>query len=352
MKKVLYISNIEVPYRVRFLNELAKECDLTVLYERKRSSNREKNWAKSTEGLYRTKYLRGIKIGGEYCFSFGILKEIFSKYDCIIIGCYSSVVQMMAILALRMFRKPYCLNLDGEPFVEQTGMKSKLKRFFLRGAEKYVVAGRRAAQSVKKIVGEKEVIPYHFSSLTKAEIQEHIHAEVNRSNGSTLVIGQYFDYKGMDIALQAAQMDPSHHYKFVGMGVRTGLFEEDFQIPENVQIIPFLQKEALEAEYRSCSMLVLPSRRECWGLVVNEAASFGTPIVSTWGSGAAVEFLAEDYPQFLAAPADARDLLRCIDLCRGSDKLAEYSTFLRNKSQEYHIEQNVQAHLSAINDRC
>jgi glycosyltransferase involved in cell wall biosynthesis len=351
MKKVLYISNIEVPYRVRFLNELAKQCDLTVLYERKRSSNREKNWAKSTEGLYRTKYLRGIKIGGEYCFSFGILKEIFSKYDCIIIGCYSSVVQMMATLTMRLFRKKYCINLDGEPFLEEDCGKTKLKRFFLRGADKYLVAGHKAAESVRKIAGEKEIIPYHFSSLSKDEIQAHVQAEVNRTNDTALVIGQYFDYKGMDIALKAAEMDPEQSYKFVGMGVRTSLFEKDFQIPQNVQIVPFLQKEELEQEYRNCSMLVLPSRRECWGLVVNEAASFGMPIVSTWGSGAAREFLADAYPQFLATPEDPADLLRCIQLCRSSDQLAEYSAFLRKKSLEYHIEQNVQAHIAAIADR-
>ena len=44
-KKILYISNIEVPYRVSFFNEFAKHCDLTVLYERKKSDNRDENWA-------------------------------------------------------------------------------------------------------------------------------------------------------------------------------------------------------------------------------------------------------------------------------------------------------------------
>lgn len=350
MKKVLYISNIEVPYRVRFLNELAKHCDLTVLYERRRSSNREKSWAKSTEGLYRTKYLRGIKIGGEYCFSFGILKEIFSQYDCIIVGCYSSVVQMMATLTMRLFRKPYMINLDGEPFLEGNEAKTKLKRFFLQGAEKYLVAGDKAAESVRKIAGKKEIFPYYFSSLSMDEIQSHGQAEVDRSTDMTLVIGQYFDYKGMDIALKAAQMDPQHRYKFVGMGVRTSLFVQDFQIPDNVEIIPFLQKEDLEAEYRKCSMMVLPSRRECWGLVINEAASYGMPIVATWGSGAAREFLADAYPQYLAKPEDPEDLLRCINLCRSSDKLEEYSSFLRDKSRQYHIEQNVRAHLAAFED--
>ena len=350
MKKVLYISNIEVPYRVRFLNQLSKECDLTVLYERKRSSNREKNWAKSAECEYRTKYLRGIKLGGEYSLSLGILKEIFSGYDCVIIGCYSSVVQMMAILAMRLLRKPYFLNLDGEPYVDKNGFKSKVKRFFLCGADKYVVAGNRAAESLRQVVGQKQVFPYNFSSLSRDEVQNHIQAKVDQRNDVALVVGQYFDYKGMDVALKAAEMDPHHQYKFVGMGKRTGLFENDFHIPDNVQIIPFLPKEELEREYQSCAMLVLPSRRECWGLVINEAASYGMPIVSTWGSGAAVEFMAEAYPQYLATPADPEDLLRCIDLCRHSGDQEQYSEYLKKRSQEYHIEQNVQAHVMALSD--
>lgn len=34
MKEVLYISNVEVPYRNEFFNQLALKCNLTVLYEK------------------------------------------------------------------------------------------------------------------------------------------------------------------------------------------------------------------------------------------------------------------------------------------------------------------------------
>ena len=40
-----------------------------------------------------------------------ILKEVFSKYDSIIVGCYNSPAQMMAILMMRLFRIPYILNM-------------------------------------------------------------------------------------------------------------------------------------------------------------------------------------------------------------------------------------------------
>lgn len=348
MKKVLYLSNIEVPYRVRFFNELAQYCDLTVLYERELSSNRNAQWAKSEEIKHRVKYLHGIKIARESAFSFGVLKEIFAGYDAVIVGCYNSPAQMMAILAMRLTRKPYIINLDGEPFLDGSDIKVKLKRFFLSGAEKYLVAGEKSAQSIKELASGKEVIPYHFSSLSEQEVREHaIAAKEYRRNETILVVAQYVSVKGLDIALEAARIDLSLRYKFVGMGSRTELFLKDFEgkIPENVEIIPFLQKQDLEKEYQSCAMLVLPSRQECWGLVINEAASFGMPIVSTWGSGAAVEFLSDNYPQFLAKPGDTEDLLRCIQCCRSQESAAGYRAHLLKKAAEHTIEKSVQAHL-------
>ena len=346
MKKVLYLTNIEVPYRVRFFNKLTQYCDLTVLYEREKSSNRDDAWAKSEKNTFRAKYLHGVKISGENGFSLGILKEICSGYDAIVVGCYNSPVQMLAVLAMRLLRVPYIMNLDGEPFLGGSDIKAKVKRFVLSGAQKYLVAGEKAAISLKEIAGQKEVIPYYLSSLSEREISEHRESEGSKREETILVVGQYFDYKGMDVALKAAQMDTSLHYKFVGMGKRTELFLEDHpgQIPENVEVIPFLQKKELEAEYQNCAMLVLPSRQECWGLVINEAASFGTPIISTWGSGAAVEFLADNYPRYLAKPGDAESLLGCIRTLLADEQVQEYSRYLLNKTGEYNLERSAEIH--------
>lgn len=350
MKKVLYITNIESPYRVKFFNLLAEQCDLTVLYEREKSANRNAAWAKSESNRHKMKYLGGIRIGNENAFTLRILKDIFAGYDAIIIGCYNSPVQMFAMLVMRLFGIKFVINLDGEPFLEGSGLKTKLKRFFLSGAEKYLVAGEKAGESLRKGLENSDAIVYYFSSLTEQELTEHRENAKNCvRNDTILVVGQYFDYKGMDVVLEAAQLDQTLQYKFVGMGSRTELFLKDYasKIPPNVEIIPFLQKAELEEEYKKCAMLVLPSRQECWGLVINEAASFGMPIVSTWGSGAAVEFLAGAYPQYLAKSGDAENLLKCIRECL-EEGTQGYSAFLMEKSKDYSIERSVQVHIDAL----
>lgn len=350
MKKVLYLSNIEVPYRVRVFNELSKHCDLTVLYERKKAEIRDSDWTKSETSSYKREFLRGIKLRNENSFSFKILKYVFKKYDAVIVGCFNSPVQMLAILLMRIFRKKYILNIDGEVFLEGKGLKNSLKKFFLSGADRYLTAGEKCAESIKAIAKGKPIIPYFFSSLSESELRENYEKRCER-NGSVLVVGQYLPVKGIDVALNAAKMDSSIKYKFVGMGNRTEEFIKAFNADKvpNVEFVPFLKKTDLEEEYKKCSLFVLPSRQECWGLVINEAASFGTPIVSTYGSGAAVEFLIDDYPEFLAKPDNSEDLFLCIKRALEFSQLGEYSRFLMEKSKKYTIESGVNALIYACN---
>lgn len=347
MKKVLYLTNIEVPYRVRFFNELAKHCDLTVMYEKTTVESRNKTWAKSQQTAHNRAFLKR-----EGILFTGILKQIRQKYDAIIVGCYNTPVQMLAMLYMRLMRIPFIINLDGEPFLQGNGLKSRMKRFFLSGAQSYLVAGEKASESLKVLSESKKVTPYYFSSLLEGELEHNkTRSEGIKRNDTVLVVAQNLPVKGVDVVLEVARMSPHLHYKFVGMGGRAELFAKEHEIPFNVEIIPFLQKDALEKEYLTCSMLVLPSRQECWGLVINEAASFGMPIVSTWGSGAAVEFLADEYPQFLAKPEHAESLLECIQSCIQFEGKDVYCKFLIDKSKEYSIGKSVYQHMEAISDR-
>lgn len=350
MKKVLYISNIEVPYRTEFFNQLSKSVDLTVLYERKKSANRDKKWTNSIKSNYKIEYLNGINVKNEYSFDLKILKYVFSKeYDKIIIGCYNSPSQILAILLMRLFRKKYILNLDGEYFLEGNSSKQKIKRFLIRGAQDYLIAGEKSGDNLAKFVPKEKVHPYYFSSLTEKEVMENSKHINQNINNTILVVGQYFDYKGLDIALECAKLDQSIKYKLVGSGKRSNLLKEKVEELnlKNIEIIPFLNKEELYKEYQECMCLLLPSRRECWGLVINEASSFGCPIISTKECGAAIEFLDEF---FLADPCNPNDLYNKINNFKSVNNLDGYKQKLIDKSKKYTIEKSVEITDKIINN--
>lgn len=354
MKKVLYVSNIEVPYRSEFFNQLSQKVDLTVLYERRKSSNRDKKWSKSVKTNYRIDYLGGLKYKNEYAFNFRILKYVFSKkYDKVILGCFNSPSQIMASLLLRMFHRKYILNLDGEYFFEGKGIKKAIKRFLLKGASRFLIAGEKSASNLSAFVPTTRIHVYYFSSLTKKELEENSGKINKNKNDSILVVGQYFDYKGLDIALETAKLNKKIKYKFIGAGNRSSLLKkkvEEMHL-KNVEIIPFLQKKELYEEYQKCLCLMLTSRKECWGLVINEAASFGCPIIASRGSSASVEFLKGQYDDFLVEPNNPQLLYNCINniLNMKKNDLILYKTFLINKSKNYSIERSVDEYLVAIN---
>lgn len=346
--KVLYLTMLKVPYRTKFFNLLSKDCDLTVLYDEDSCKFRNDVWMHSVRNddgydelfLNDKNFYRRTKE----------LKRILEEpHDAVIVGCYNSFIEMAGILMLRAMKKQYILNLDGEIFLKRNSWKSWIKRFFLRHAQGYAVAGERAAYSVEKVVNCAKIFAYPFTSLTEEELRDHAKkAELTQRRDFVLVLGQYEEYKGLDIALEAAQRNHKISYVFAGMNQKAGQFQEkvDRLRLRNVKVIPFLQKEELEQMYLECCMLVLPSRQECWGLVINEAASYGTPIISTWGSGAAVEFLSERYSQFLAKPGDAEDLYARIRMLWHYAECEKYQKYLLAKSRQYSIEKMVARHLT------
>ena len=56
--KVLWLTNIPSPYRVDFFNELGKQCELTVLFEKQASDERDDSWKKFNTDYFMPVFLK------------------------------------------------------------------------------------------------------------------------------------------------------------------------------------------------------------------------------------------------------------------------------------------------------
>ena len=70
----------------------------------------------------------------------------------------------------------------------------------------------------------------------------------------------------------------------------------------------FIQYEHLPAVYRSAGIFVHPAREEPWGLVVNEAAAAGLPLIIGRRVGAVCELVREGENGFLIDPDDTQSV--------------------------------------------
>ena len=96
-------------------------------------------------------------------------------------------------------------------------------------------------------------------------------------------VGQFTHRKGYDLLLKSWQ----------GLGNGYGLYiiggkptEEYTNLTrqlklKNVYFIDFMTKKDLAKYYQAADLFVLPTREDIWGLVINEALSYGLPIITT-----------------------------------------------------------------------
>jgi glycosyltransferase involved in cell wall biosynthesis len=88
---------------------------------------------------------------------------------------------------------------------------------------------------------------------------------------------------------------------------------QDERLAGHVDVPGFVSGERVEQTLASALCLLLPSRREGYGLVVVEAASTGTPsIVVADPDNAATEFIQDGINGFVAPSATARDLAEAL----------------------------------------
>jgi glycosyltransferase involved in cell wall biosynthesis len=116
----------------------------------------------------------------------------------------------------------------------------------------------------------------------------------------------------------------------------------------------FVDRGPVEAALRNALCLVLPSRREGYGLVVVEAAARGTPVVVVCGpDNAAVEHVEEGVNGFVAKTAVAEDLGDAIVRVHRSGMALRESTaswFARN-SRSLSLETSLEVVLAAYGRR-
>ena len=83
--RILFITNVPSPYRVDFFNELGKSCELTVLFEKSFSAERDDSWKQQNFINFNGIILKGKSIGTDKALCFDIIVSAKIKVSQMII---------------------------------------------------------------------------------------------------------------------------------------------------------------------------------------------------------------------------------------------------------------------------
>lgn len=305
MMKVLWLTNIPSPYRVDFFNELGKICDLTVLFEKRGSDERDSSWLNYRVEQFNAVFLKGKSVGVAEAICPSVITWIKKDYDHIVVTNFSDLTGMIAILWLKSHRKPYELESDGGFPGSGKGLKERIKKYFITGAERYFSTAEVHDQYYLTYGAEKgKIVRYPFSSLSENDVilepipddeKKSIRAELGMvEKHIALAVGQIIPRKGYDILIRASAGLPHIGVYIVGGDAP----QEYLQLAKdigttNVHFVSFKSKSELERYYMAADIFVHPTREDIWGLVVNEAMAKGLPVITTNRCIAGLELVTE-----------------------------------------------------------
>ena len=365
MKKVLFITNLASPYRVRFFDELGKNADVTVVYtdRAKEHRDRETAWFESSQGNFREIWLRRrLTLFREANLCWDVIDYIKQDFDDIILCGYSTPTFMLAIAYMKAKKIPFCLEVDGGLVRSDSGPKFKLKQTLVSAASAWLSSGRYTTDFLCHYGADRErVYEYPFSSLMAEDILPEIPSvqekEILRrelgiiEKNMVLSIGQFIPRKGFDVLMKAAARLP----KEVGIYIVGGEPTEEYlkicnalQL-KNVHFCGFMKKDKLSRYYRAADLFVLPTREDIWGLVINEAMAYGLPVITTDLCVAGLQLVEEGVNGYIVPVDDVAALTEKIDAAMVSD-LKQMGKASLGKIQPYTIENMAKVHVDILED--
>ena len=356
LRKVLYITNYPSPYRVDFFNLLGKAVDLTVSFTSRPEAqkHRSADWFHTNYDSFTAVFLKE-KRGKVFVDIIPLIRE---GWDHIIIGGYSLPTFMLAIEYMRLHRIPFAIEADGALLQPERKIKYFIKRHFIRSADAWFSSGRATTDYFLHYGAKKDrIVQYPFTSLRESDIEQArllcaaekkaVRAELGIAESKVvLAVGQFIGRKGFDILIAAAAKLPMDYGVYIVGSAPTEQYLrlKDALRADNVHFVGFKRKEELNRYYLSADVFAMPTREDIWGLVVNEALSFGLPVVSTDRCGAAIE-LVKDGVNGRIVPVDDVDMLTCALMETLSGDLQRMAEESKKIVRPYSIENMVGKHL-------
>jgi glycosyltransferase involved in cell wall biosynthesis len=292
--KIALLTEIPAPYRIPLFNALAAAEDVNLeVYFLAEHDPRRQYPVYSTEFHFERRILRGLGAlarGRWVVLSRGARREL-DRFDpdVVLLGGWNQPAFWTGLRWARRNGRPVLLWVESTARDERSGnpLLERLKRRAVAAAAGFLVPGRAAREYVESlgVPSERIVIAPNAVDLTIFNVD----ADRNgRQECTFLYVGRFSQEKGADVLVRAFRNVPGR-LLLAGSGAQ----EDQLRAlaDERVELLGHVPREQLPALYARADCLVLPSRSEAWGMVLNEAAAAGLPLVATEAAGGGYDLI-------------------------------------------------------------
>jgi N-acetyl-alpha-D-glucosaminyl L-malate synthase BshA len=197
-----------------------------------------------------------------------------------------------------------------------------------RDCRRHALAAGAPSKSVRVLYNGVDTGRFRPDASNTAEIRHLL--GVPESAKLILFVGSLMQYKGVDVLIRAIPVvldsDPSAMVVIIGTGPQREdlmALRDSLGLHETVILAGFIPNSELADYENACEVLVLPSRRESFGIAALEAMACAKPVIGT-RRGGLKETIDHEKTGLLVDPDDPRQLASAILRILNDERLAQY----------------------------
>lgn len=127
-------------------------------------------------------------------------------------------------------------------------------------------------------------------------------------------VGRFSEEKGVMLLYEVFKSFCLQNKEWKLVFIGNGPLKDQLIENEQIQVLPFKNYREICAMVDEIGVLCLPSYSEQWGLVLNEFAALGVPIICSDTCGAATDFVINGYNGAIFKTRDPKDLLNKLNV--------------------------------------
>lgn len=347
-RRVLILSEIISPYRIPVFNALAEDgrLELHVVFLSETDSGLRQWRVYKDEIRFSHEVLPSTRFraGRSSLLLNWKLRSCLGRFEpeVIICGGYNYVASWGALWWTKKNGAELVLWCESNRYDARSGrgLVESLKSYFVSHCDRFVVPGQASREYLRVMGVEDHTISIAPNAVdnewfrTRAESiraqSAEFRARFSLPERFLLFVGRLVAEKGVFDLLAAYNRLPeelraSTGLIFAGDGPDKTQLERQARLttPGAICFPGFLHREELAGLYALAAALVLPTRSDPWGLVVNEAMACGLPIVVSDVAGCACDLVENGWNGYVVPPRDVPKLTAAIELLMQNQQLAK-----------------------------
>ena len=363
-KKAVFITNIPSPYRVDFFSYMQKnfpEYEFHIIFSGAGMENRK--WSVEMEEIEHYHFLKSKTIiirkrfDDRYVFiPVGVEKTLNEIAPDVVFAMEYNPTILRAVHWCRKKKIPFISWTDGTLNSEKNiGKVQRLSRSYIIKRAAAFIASSTASREAQIAYGADE--KKCFISYLTVDIQKYLYEKPQKTTQNEglqlLYVGSLIQRKGLDLLLPAlAEASEDIHLTIVGEGQERELLTEQAEklgITERIRFLGYVEGEPLRELYHNADVFILPTREDCFGLVILEAMCASLPVISSKYADGAFDLVAEGENGYIVDPEDTHAFAEKIDqIFADENRLKEMGTRSYERAHAFAFEEVAKGCIDAL----